>query len=70
MNPDTDRAMPFSEFQKINEKFEYLADVYSDLVVIGSRDHLEKESIAKRALFRTIVMKVKFSKDVHFYKTV
>ena len=55
---DADRAMPFTEFQKINEKFEYLHDKYPDLLVIGSRAHLEKESIAQRSLFRTILMKV------------
>merc|ERR1711990_948769 len=54
---DADRAMPFTEFQKINEKFEYLHDKYPDLLVIGSRAHLEKESIAQRSLFRTILMK-------------
>ena len=57
---DADRAMPFTEFQKINEKFEYLHDKYPDLLVIGSRAHLEKESIAQRSLFRTILMKVIF----------
>lgn len=57
---DADRAMPFTEFQKINEKFEYLHDKYPDLLVIGSRAHLEKESIAQRSLFRTILMKVSF----------
>ena len=56
---DADRAMPFTEFQKINEKFEYLHDKYPDLLVIGSRAHLEKESIAQRSLFRTILMKVR-----------
>jgi len=55
---DADRAMPFAEFQKINEKFEYLNDTFPDLLVIGSRAHLEKESIAKRSLFRTVLMKV------------
>ena len=45
---DADRAMPFTEFQKLNEKFEYLHDSWPDLIVIGSRAHLEKNSIAQR----------------------
>ena len=61
---DADRAMPFTEFQKINEKFEYLHDKYPDLLVIGSRAHLEKESIAQRSLFRTILMKVSFGQSL------
>ena len=55
---DADRAMPFAEFSKLNEKFDYLADTYPDLVVIGSRAHLEKDSIAQRSFFRTLLMKV------------
>jgi len=55
---DADRAMPFVEFEKINEKFEYLSDSFPNLLVIGSRAHLEKKSIAQRSLFRTILMKV------------
>ena len=62
---DADRAMPFTEFQKINEKFEYLHDKYPDLLVIGSRAHLEKESIAQRSLFRTILMKVSFGQSLN-----
>ena len=55
---DADRAMPFPEFDKLNEKFDYLHDKYPDLVVIGSRAHLEKDSIAQRSFFRTLLMKV------------
>lgn len=54
---DADRAMPFAEFSKLNEKFDYLADTYPDLIVIGSRAHLEKDSIAQRSFFRTLLMK-------------
>jgi len=54
---DADRAMPFGEFQKLNEKFDYLSEAYPDLIVIGSRAHLEKNSIAHRSLFRTLLMK-------------
>ena len=60
---DADRAMPFGEFQKLNAKFDYLADTYPDLIVIGSRAHLEKDSIAQRSFFRTLLMKVKFQKN-------
>ena len=55
---DADRAMPFPEFEKLNKKYEYLADKYPELVVIGSRAHLEKDSIAQRSFFRTLLMKV------------
>ena len=62
---DADRAMPFGEFQKLNAKFDYLADTYPDLIVIGSRAHLEKDSIAQRSFFRTLLMKVLFK---NFFK--
>jgi len=54
---DADRAMPFPEFQKIYKRYKDSIEKYSDLIVVGSRAHLEKESISERSFFRTILMK-------------
>ena len=68
---DADRAMPFTEFQKINKVMADSVDEHHELIVVGSRAHLEKvimiriiffltffkDSIAQRSLFRTILMK-------------
>jgi len=54
---DADRAMPFSEFQKIFAKYSELSETHRDLIVVGSRAHLEKESMAERSFFRTVLMK-------------
>ena len=39
---DADRAMPFPEFEKIYSKFQQNSEKYPDLIVVGSRAHLEK----------------------------
>ncbi|CBY08963.1 unnamed protein product [Oikopleura dioica] len=54
---DADRAMPFTEFQKINKVMADSVGEQHELIVVGSRAHLEKDSIAQRSLFRTILMK-------------
>jgi len=54
---DADRAMPFPEFQKIYKRYKDSIENNADLIVVGSRAHLEKESISERSFFRTILMK-------------
>ena len=39
---DADRAMPFPEFQKIYKRYKDSIENYADLIVVGSRAHLEK----------------------------
>ena len=39
---DADRAMPFGEFQKIYSRYLTLNEEHEDLIVVGSRAHLEK----------------------------
>lgn len=39
---DADRAMPFTEFQKINKVMADSVDEHHELIVVGSRAHLEK----------------------------
>lgn len=56
---DADGATKFSDFDKIEEEMKKLVpdnDWTKSAVVIGSRAHLEDESIATRSLFRTILM--------------
>jgi len=50
---DADGATRFSDFEKLEA---ILGEIGGDGVVCGSRSHLEKESIADRSLFRTILM--------------
>lgn len=53
---DADGATKFSDIVKLEEKLNTLSEQYEDVVVIGSRAHLEKEAIASRSLFRTFLM--------------
>ncbi|CEF62930.1 Diacylglycerol O-acyltransferase 1 [Strongyloides ratti] len=60
---DADGATKFRDFEKLEKKFREMSNSDNDIdytfpgIVIGSRCHLEKESIAERSLFRTILMK-------------
>ena len=55
---DADGATRFSDLDQLEAEMKPLAKAAdSPAVVCGSRAHLEKESIAQRSLFRTILMK-------------
>ncbi|CAF0870004.1 unnamed protein product [Rotaria sordida] len=54
---DADGATKFSDFTKL-EKSALMAMKNNDVVVCGSRRHLEKESVAQRSAFRTLLMYV------------
>ncbi|CAF2383994.1 unnamed protein product [Rotaria sp. Silwood2] len=54
---DADGATKFSDFTKL-ERSALKAMKNNDVVVCGSRRHLEKESVAKRSAFRTLLMYV------------
>ncbi|CAF3479608.1 unnamed protein product [Rotaria socialis] len=54
---DADGATQFSDFPKL-EKSGQAAMKNNDVVVCGSRRHLETESVAKRSAFRTLLMYV------------
>lgn len=56
---DADAATKFSDLDKVEEKLKELSKK-SDrgmAISVGSRAHLEEETIAKRSLFRTFLMK-------------
>lgn len=53
---DADGATKFSDIVKLEEKLNTLSEQYEDVVVIGSRAHLEEQAIATRSLFRTFLM--------------
>ncbi|CAL1292872.1 unnamed protein product [Larinioides sclopetarius] len=53
---DADGATKFSDIEKLEEEINVLSGSQIDAVVIGSRAHLDKEAIASRSLFRTILM--------------
>ncbi|XP_013780915.1 dolichyl-phosphate beta-glucosyltransferase-like [Limulus polyphemus] len=53
---DADGATKFSDIEKLEESMKDFADKASMVVVVGSRAHLEKESIAQRSVFRTFLM--------------
>jgi dolichyl-phosphate beta-glucosyltransferase len=55
---DADGATKFSDLSKLDESIQKLSnsDWQTDAISIGSRSHLEEESIASRSLFRTILM--------------
>lgn len=55
---DADGATDFKDFSKLNELMNELTgnDFNTEAIVIGSRAHLEKESIATRSFFRTVLM--------------
>lgn len=53
---DADGATKFQDFQKLEKFILDNADSNQYPVAIGSRAHLEKESIATRSLLRTILM--------------
>lgn len=54
---DADGATKFSDFTKV-EKGALAAAKNNEVVVCGSRRHLEQESVAKRSAFRTFLMYV------------
>uniref|UniRef100_A0A0N4ZTJ7 Diacylglycerol O-acyltransferase 1 n=1 Tax=Parastrongyloides trichosuri TaxID=131310 RepID=A0A0N4ZTJ7_PARTI len=61
---DADGATSFCDFEKLEKKFKELSSSDNDNVdftfpgiIVGSRCHLEEDSIAQRSLFRTILMK-------------
>lgn len=55
---DADGATKFSDFSKLEESIQESSkqDWKSDAIAIGSRAHLEEESIASRSAFRTVLM--------------
>jgi dolichyl-phosphate beta-glucosyltransferase len=55
---DADGASKFSDYNKLEGKLDECAkgELFSEIVVCGSRRHLEKDSVAKRSLFRTFLM--------------
>uniref|UniRef100_A0A1L8E2Q5 Dolichyl-phosphate beta-glucosyltransferase n=1 Tax=Nyssomyia neivai TaxID=330878 RepID=A0A1L8E2Q5_9DIPT len=54
---DADGATHFPDYEKLDSKIKNLiAEGDDKAVVIGSRAHLEQDSIAQRSLFRTILM--------------
>ncbi|GBM46024.1 Dolichyl-phosphate beta-glucosyltransferase [Araneus ventricosus] len=53
---DADGATKFPDVEKLEEEMHVLSAKDINAVVIGSRAHLEKEAIASRSLFRTILM--------------
>jgi len=54
---DADGATKFSDISKMESKLEGIKNLENHGLVCGSRAHLEKESIAQRSFFRTILMK-------------
>lgn len=58
---DADGATKFSDFEKVEGSLKELCSGMSDIseslgISIGSRAHLEEESVAQRSFFRTILM--------------
>ncbi|GIY63068.1 dolichyl-phosphate beta-glucosyltransferase [Caerostris extrusa] len=53
---DADGATKFKDIEKLEQEINVLSKEDINAVVIGSRAHLEKEAIASRSLFRTILM--------------
>jgi dolichyl-phosphate beta-glucosyltransferase len=54
---DADGATKFADYKALKESMSKIAKDWSDeAITIGSRAHLEKESTAKRSIFRTILM--------------
>ena len=54
---DADGATKFSDIDKLETKLKEIREAEDHGIVCGSRAHMEKESIAQRSLFRTILMK-------------
>lgn len=54
---DADGATQFSDLEKMYQKISQSKNSKYGKVVVGSRAHLETESIAERTLLRTILMK-------------
>ena len=54
---DADGATKFSDIDKLETKLKDIRVDEDHGIVCGSRAHMEKESIAQRSLFRTILMK-------------
>lgn len=53
---DADGATKFNDIEKLEESMKDFSDKTDKIIAIGSRAHLEKESIAKRSVFRTFLM--------------
>jgi len=55
---DADGATKFSDFQKLENKIKSSTNDNdnSEIICCGSRRHLQQDSVAKRSLFRTILM--------------
>lgn len=53
---DADGATKFSDLEKLEESMKDLMDKSDSVIVVGSRAHLEKEAVATRSFFRTILM--------------
>ena len=54
---DADGATKFSDLEKLETNLRGIKSSNSHALVCGSRAHLEKDSIAERSVFRTILMK-------------
>ena len=61
---DADRAMPFTEFQKIFERYTNLAETFEDLIVVGSRAHLEEVSFKTKHQLKKICSRERFEKKI------
>jgi dolichyl-phosphate beta-glucosyltransferase len=55
---DGDNATKFSDVERLAARMEHGGKGKTVQVAVGSRAHLEKDSVATRTLFRTILMKV------------
>ncbi|KAF1586461.1 UNVERIFIED_CONTAM: Dolichyl-phosphate beta-glucosyltransferase, partial [Eudyptes robustus] len=53
---DADGATKFSDFKKLEDKVSDTDGNKDAVIAVGSRAHLEKDSIAQRSLLRTILM--------------
>ncbi|TRY90945.1 hypothetical protein DNTS_022183, partial [Danionella cerebrum] len=54
---DADGATKFADIEKVEEGLESISEKPDNMAIsVGSRAHLEKESVAQRSLFRTILM--------------
>ncbi|KFM61195.1 Dolichyl-phosphate beta-glucosyltransferase, partial [Stegodyphus mimosarum] len=53
---DADGATKFSDIEKLEKEMQVAVTENINSIVIGSRAHLEKQAIASRSLFRTILM--------------
>lgn len=62
---DADGATKFSDFDKLAEALSTIStDWKQEAIVIGSRAHLEQDSIATRSAFRFVICFYKKNKNI------